>query len=109
MYHKSMTNIVAKAVKKMKFFSIREFRNDTKNAWAALDQDGRIVITNNGKPKAIVLGVDDSNLEDMLLFLKRAELASVVAKMQRQSEENQTDNMTMEEINAEIAAVRRGL
>lgn len=93
----------------MKFFSIREFRNDTKSAWAALDNDGRIVLTNNGKPKAIVLGVDDSCLEDMLLWLKRAELADAVDKMQRQSKENQTDKMTMEEINAEIAAARRGL
>jgi hypothetical protein len=100
-------NYFSRDGEKMEFFSIREFRNDTKDAWAALDRDGKIVITNNGKPKAIMLGVDNSSFEDTLFFLKRAELAGVVDKLQRQSVENQTDGMSWEEIDAEIARARQ--
>ena len=91
----------------MEFISIRDFRNATKDAWAALDRDGKVVITNNGKPRAILLGVDSSNFEDMLLSLKRMELTRVIAKMQQQSAENGNDTLTLDDINAEIAAARQ--
>ena len=91
----------------MEFISIRNFRNATKNAWIALERDGKLVITNNGKPKAIMLGVDSDNFEDMILSLKRAELASVIEKLQQQSVENGIDDLSLDEINAEIAAARQ--
>lgn len=91
----------------MEFISIRDFRNATKNAWAALERDGKVVITNNGKPKAIMLGVDSRNFEDVLLSIKRIELAGVIEKLQQQSIEKGTADMSLDEINAEIAIARQ--
>ena len=91
----------------MEFISVRDFRNATKDTWAALERDGKVVITNNGKPKAIMLGVDADNFEDMLLSLKRMELTGVIEKMQKQSAENGIDDLSLSEINAEIAAARQ--
>ena len=91
----------------MEFISIRDFRNATKNAWAALERDCKVVITNNGKPKAIMLGVDSRNFEDVLLSIKRIELAGVIEKLQQQSIEKGTADMSLDEINAEIAIARQ--
>jgi len=91
----------------MEFISIRDFRNATKDAWIALERDGKLVITNNGKPKAIMLGVNSDNFEDMILSLKRLELAGVIEKLQQQSVENGIDGLSLDEINAEIAAARQ--
>ena len=91
----------------MEFISIRDFRNATKDTWAALERDGKVVITTNGKPKAIMLGVDSDNLENMLLSLKRMELADVIAKLQQQSADNGIDDLDIEQINTEISAARQ--
>ena len=91
----------------MEFISIRDFRNATKDAWAALERDGKVVITNNGKPKAIMLGVDGSNFEEILLAIKRMELAGVIEKLQQQSSQNGIDDLSIDDINAEIAAARQ--
>ena len=90
----------------MEFISVRDFRNATKDVWIALERDGKVVITNNGKPKAIMLGVDSSNFEDTILALKRMELAGIIENLQKQSAENGVDDLSLDEINAEITAAR---
>ncbi len=54
-----------------KFFSIRELQQQGSSIKNILNDDGKIIITNNGKPIGITVGVDESNFEDVLDDMKR--------------------------------------
>jgi hypothetical protein len=53
-----------------------------------------------------MLGVDGSSLEETLAAINQAEAMRLINKIQMQSVRNGTDKITMEEIDAEIAAAR---
>ncbi|GHU99161.1 hypothetical protein FACS189483_08090 [Spirochaetia bacterium] len=53
-----------------------------------------------------MLGVDGASLEETLAAINQAEAMRLINKIQTQSVRNGTDTITMEEIDAEIAAVR---
>ena len=71
-----------------------------------LKRDGRLVITDNDRPVAVMINVDDSTLEDTLLDLRRLQMQKAIKIIQEASVRSGKSNMTLEEINAEIAAAR---
>jgi antitoxin (DNA-binding transcriptional repressor) of toxin-antitoxin stability system len=66
-----------------------------------------MIITSNGRPIAIIAAISDSNLEESLSAFRQARAVEAVASLQRRSMEIGNDKMTMDEIDAEIKAVRR--
>ena len=90
----------------MNFYSVRDFRNSAKQVWDTLDARHDVVITNNGKPRAVMLPVSEENFEEMMDILVQARAISAMRRMQAASAAAGTDKMTLEEINAEIAAAR---
>jgi len=72
-----------------------------------LDSDQEVIITSNGKPKAILFPVSENGLEDQLTAIRRAKAVIEVSSLQKESISQGTDKITKEEIDAEIAAVRR--
>ena len=90
----------------MEFIAVRDFRTSPQSAWKKLENRNKAVITNNGKPIALMMGIDDFSLEETLATIQQAEAMRLINKIQMQSVKNGTDKMTMEEINAEIAAAR---
>ena len=93
---------------RMRFLTVRELRSQSAAVWRRLANEGEIVITSNGKPVAILSAVSPENLEESLAVLRRARAVAAVDAMQRQSVAAGTHSMKPEEIQAEIAAVRRG-
>jgi antitoxin (DNA-binding transcriptional repressor) of toxin-antitoxin stability system len=91
----------------MDFLSVRDFRNSPQMVWKKLAKEGKLVITNNGKPQALLIPVDGTSLEDILNDMVRIQAKRALREIQRQSAINRTDKMTMEEIDAEIAVCRR--
>lgn len=91
----------------MKFISVRELRNHPGQVWEDLKQDD-LVLTANGKPVGILLGVAEEDLEEALTALRRARAQLAVSKMRRRAAETGLAEMTLEEIEEEIQAVRRG-
>jgi hypothetical protein len=91
----------------MEFVSIRELTKFPKAAFDKLTTDGKAVITNNGQPQAILVKVDASSFESTLTMLQQIEFAQAIANMQQESLRNGNSKMTLEEINAEIAAARQ--
>ena len=91
----------------MKFMSVREFRQSTAKVWQALDEDGEIVLTNNGQPRALIVPVSDETFDEVLDGVRSAHLGITIRQMQEASVAAGTDKMTMEEIDAIIAEVRR--
>ena len=50
----------------MKFLSIRELQQHGSGIKDILDNDGRIVITSNGKPIGFTVGVNENSFEEIL-------------------------------------------
>jgi len=57
----------------MQFLTIREFSKAPKQALLRLAEDGKAVLTNNGKPAAILLNVNAENFEQVFAFVQQTE------------------------------------
>ncbi|OGP85617.1 MAG: prevent-host-death protein [Deltaproteobacteria bacterium RBG_16_58_17] len=91
----------------MKFISVRDLRGKSAGVWKDLPGEREMIITNNGRPVAILAAVSESNLEESLSAFRQARAVDAVASLQRRSVEQGTDKIAMEDINAEIRAVRQ--
>ena len=91
----------------MKFLSVRELRGHSARVWAELPAEREMVITNNGRPVAILTTVGESDVEESLSAIRRARAASAVTSLQRRSVERGLDRIRPEEIAAEIVQVRK--
>lgn len=91
----------------MRFVSVRDLRTKSADVWKNLAKEGEMVVTNNGKPVAILAAVNESNLEETLSAFRRTRTVEAVARLQRRSEERGAGKITIEEIDEEIASVRR--
>lgn len=90
----------------MNFYTVRDLRTTPKNIWNDLSEDGEVVITNNGKPTAILFDITDGSFEETLKAVRQAKAMIAFNSMRAKVAAN--GYMSEEEIEAEIAAVRRG-
>ena len=91
----------------MKFVTVRDFRISSADIWKSLPKEQEMVITNNGKPIALLTPLSDRNLEETLSAIRRAKAINAVKTIQQESIINGTDGMTLEEINKEIKLSRQ--
>ena len=91
----------------MKFLSVRDLRGKSAEIWKKLPAEREMVITSNGRPIAILAAINETNLEESLSAFRQARAVGAVTELQRQSLEEGTDKISMEEIDAEIRAVRK--
>lgn len=91
----------------MKFISVRDLRGKSAEVWKELPAEREVVVTSNGRPIAILSAVSESNLEESLSAIRQARATEAVMSLQRRSVEKGTDSIVMEEIDAEIKAVRK--
>jgi len=91
----------------MKFVSVRDLRGRSAEIWRELSDEREMVVTSNGRPVAILAAVSESNLEESLAAFRQARAIEAVSSMQRRSVATGNDAISVAEINAEIAAVRR--
>ncbi len=90
----------------MKFLSVRDLRSQSAKIWKDLPQQREMIITNNGRPIAILAAINEANLEESLSAFRAARAVEATAYLQRRSVEQGTDRIPHEEIDAEIKAVR---
>jgi antitoxin (DNA-binding transcriptional repressor) of toxin-antitoxin stability system len=91
----------------MKFLSVRDLRGKSAQIWKELPKEREMVVTSNGRPIAILAAINEANLEESLSAFRQARAVDAVASLQRRSIEQGTDRISMDEINAEIRAVRK--
>ena len=91
----------------MRFITVRDFRNSSASIWKALPEEQEMIITNNGKPIALLTPLCDKTLEDTLSAFRKAKAINAVKKMQEISRDLGNDKMTLDQINAIIADVRK--
>lgn len=91
----------------MRFLSVRDLRGKSAEIWKRLPGEREMIITNNGRPIAILAAVNESNLEESLAAFRQARAVEAVATLQRRSVEQGTDKISMGEVEEQIKAVRR--
>jgi len=56
----------------MQFISVRQMRQNSAELWKQLREEAEIILTSNGKPIAVMAGVDEKNVEKFISpFVKR--------------------------------------
>ena len=106
MHRNRVHNTVTTGGVDMRFVTVRELRAGTAQLWAELPEEGEVVVTNNGRPVAILTPVDEAGLEAALSSIRRARAGAALDRIQRASLARGGDKISDAEIEAEIAAVR---
>ncbi len=90
----------------MKFITVRDLRTTPAQVWKDLPKEQEMVITNNGKPIALLTPISDSNLEETLSSIRKARAINAVKIMQQLSVANKNNELSMDEIDTEIKEIR---
>lgn len=91
----------------MDFVTVRELRAESAKVWEKLEAGEEMVVTRNGKPFALLVHVEPAEVEEKLRALRWARFDRLLTEQHKHSTEAGLDKMTTDEIDAEIAAVRR--
>lgn len=89
----------------MKFLSTRELRNRPGYV-RDLAQKHDLVLTTNGKPIAILLGIEEDELEETTRAIRQAKAQLALSRLRKQAARRGADRMPASAIGAEIRAVR---
>ena len=90
----------------MKFITVRDIRTSPAEVWKQLPVEQEMVVTNNGKPIALLTPLSAETLEETLSAVRRARAANAVHQLRKIARENELDRLSEAEIQAEIDAVR---
>lgn len=89
----------------MKFLSTRDLRNRP-GLVRELAQKEDLVLTANGKPIALLLGVEDDDLEETARAIRQARAQRALSRMRREAAKRSLEKMSPAAIAAQIRAVR---
>lgn len=92
----------------MKFISVRDLRTRPASIWRDLEKERELVVTNNGKPIALLTPLSEANLEEGLRAIRRARATEALGAMRRSAAARGADAMTADEIASEIRKHRSG-
>jgi len=91
----------------MKFIAIRDLRANTAALRKDLEADCEIVVTANGRPFALMTRVEPDTVEEEIMALRQARARAALSRIRAKAKADGRDKMTMEEIDAIIADVRK--
>ena len=91
----------------MKFITVRDIRTSPAAIWKRLPEEQEMVITNNGKPIALLTPLSDETLEETVSAVRRARAVNAARRMRHIAEERGLSSLTEEDIQGEIDAARR--
>lgn len=91
----------------MDFVTTKELRAESGKVWKKIEAGEEVVITRNGKPFALLVHTESGELEGNLRSLRAARFSRLLDKQRERAAAQGLDKMTMEEIDAEIALMRK--
>ena len=56
----------------MNFYTVRDLRTQPRQIWKRLAEVHELIITNNGKPSALMIEIDGENMEDVLASVRQS-------------------------------------
>lgn len=91
----------------MKFITVRDLRTTPAQVWKILPEEQELIVTNNGKPIALMTPIGESDLEETISSVRSARAQTAIAMMQRFSEKRGNGAMSLDEINRDINDSRK--
>lgn len=91
----------------MDYVTVRELCEKSREIWQRIGAGEELVVTRNGKPFALLLHAEPSEVEAALRAHRAARFGAAVRRLQAQARASGADQLTDEDIQAEIDAVRR--
>jgi antitoxin (DNA-binding transcriptional repressor) of toxin-antitoxin stability system len=91
----------------MKFITVKYLRTSPANFWKILPEEKEVVVTDHGKPIALLTPVNDKTLENTLSVMRQTKAINAVKLIQQESLKKGMDKITMEEIDEEIKRIRK--
>jgi len=89
----------------MKFVTVKDLKTSPE-IWKVLPSEREMIITNNGKPIALLSPLNDEMMDDTVLAVRKAKALNAVKKMQDISASLGNNKLSVEEINTIINVVR---
>jgi antitoxin (DNA-binding transcriptional repressor) of toxin-antitoxin stability system len=91
----------------MKTLTIRDFRTRPRQAQRTIAAAGEALLTSNGRPIAVLLGVDGDSLDETLETVRRVRALRALREIRLDARLRRRDRLTMREIDAIVARARR--
>jgi antitoxin (DNA-binding transcriptional repressor) of toxin-antitoxin stability system len=88
----------------MEFLTSRELSAEPRQTWERLSQAGELVITNNGKPTAVIVNIRDGKFEETIKLIRQVKDMQSLQSAWLEAEKRGI--LSDEEIDAEIAEAR---
>lgn len=89
----------------MKFVTTRDLRNRP-GFVRDLVQQGEVVLTSNGRPIAILLGIEEDNLEETAQAIRQARAQRAVSRMRQGAARRGIDRTPPAAIDAQVRSLR---
>ena len=90
----------------MNFYSIRDLRTDSKSLWQTINGGDEAIITNNGKPAAVMISIPEGYFDESIQAIRQARALIALNSMRiRASKDGYKTDV---EINSIIAEARMG-
>ena len=90
----------------MNFYSVRDLRTDSKSMWADLNSGDEVVLTNNGKPSALIINIPEGGFDEIVQAVRQAKAMIALNSMRRKAAHE--GFMTDDDIESIIAEARNG-
>jgi antitoxin (DNA-binding transcriptional repressor) of toxin-antitoxin stability system len=91
----------------VRFITVRDLRTTPAQIWKALPEEQEMVITNNGKPIALLTPLSDRDIEDTVSAVRKARATTALKKIRDLAVRKGLPAITAEAINKEIADYRK--
>ena len=86
----------------MNFYSVRDLRTDSKSMWADLSSGDEVVLTNNGKPSALIIDIPEGSFDEIVQAVRQAKAMIAMNSMRmRAAREGFKDDEEIESLIAE--------
>lgn len=91
----------------MQFYSVRDLRTEAKKMWADLSGGNEIVLTNNGKPSALMIDIPEGGFDEVVQAVRQARAMIAINSMRRKA--SARGFMSDDEIESAIEEARAGI
>lgn len=88
----------------MNFYSIRDLRTDSKKMWGDLQDGKEVVLTNSGKPSALIINIPEGMFDETVRAVRQAK--ATIAFNYMRSQASKSGFLSDEEIEKIISEVR---
>lgn len=90
----------------MQFVPYRDLRNEPSALRKKLASEGELVVTVDNKPFAVMINLDDENIQDILLMVSRLRAQMAARSIRSKARRDGLDKMSLRDVNAVIKKTR---